>query len=227
MAINLPERNYLTFPELYDRWKCSENDIRELILEEQLKPSLFLGGLSGYFIDFKYDETIFGTRTIEKLRFEGGYGASSNPDLFYLREPWQTAALDCTFRFCSWSSDSQKMESCEPDTFGSAFKIEWCQLDSLISLDDVLGTGVVTNIEIARFEEKMKNGSEKPLSTSERKSLLTIIAALSKAANIEYEQRGASTKIAALTAQVCSGLDDETVRKALKAIPDALEVRLA
>lgn len=225
MPIKLPSRNYLTFAELCERWQCSENDIRELIIEEQIKPSLFLGGLGGYFVNFKYDEATFGTRTINKLRFEPGDTSTFNRDLFYLREPRRTAALDCDFSFCSWSSSSKRTESDEREELTSSTEIEWCQLDKSIALDEALSNGVFDNIEIARFEAKINHRSEKLLSTLERKSLLTIIAALCTAAGIDYEARGAATQIAVLTTRICSGLESDTVLKAIKAIPDALELR--
>lgn len=225
MAIKLPKRNFVTFPEVCERWQCSENDIRELIIEEQLKPSFFLGNQSGYFIDFKYDDTIFGSRIVKKLRFEPEHQLVPNRDLFYLRDPRRVGALDCDFRFCSWSPDSAKTESNDPDELTSNSQVEWCLLDNRISLEEVLSSGVVTNIEIARFEAKLKHSSEKTLATRERKSLLTIIAALCEPAGINYAARGAATEIAVLTSQVCSGLDPETVMKVLRAIPDALEIR--
>ena len=46
MAIKLPERNSFTFAELMERWQCTENDVRHLIIEKTLVPSYFFQGLA-------------------------------------------------------------------------------------------------------------------------------------------------------------------------------------
>lgn len=66
---------------------------------------------------------------------------------------------------------------------------------------------------------------QKALSTRERNTLLTIIAALCAAANIDPAARGAATKIAEATDLLGAPVDDGTVLKWLKQVPDAVRSR--
>lgn len=66
----------------------------------------------------------------------------------------------------------------------------------------------------------------KPLSTVERDSLLLIIEALSKEAGIETQARGASVKIRELIQLTGADLDEDTIRRFIKQIPDALDRRI-
>jgi hypothetical protein len=67
---------------------------------------------------------------------------------------------------------------------------------------------------------------EKPLLTTERNTLLTIIAALCDYSDIKHEERGAAVQIAKLTEDIGAAITDDTIRKVLKQIPDALETRM-
>ncbi len=64
------------------------------------------------------------------------------------------------------------------------------------------------------------------LGTTERSTLLIIIAALCKKSGIEYQERGAASQIAKLTDAIGATVSDDTIRRLLKAIPDALETRM-
>jgi hypothetical protein len=66
---------------------------------------------------------------------------------------------------------------------------------------------------------------DKPLPTTERNTLLTIIAALCVDDAIDYKARGAATHIARLTEEIGAKVDADTVRRALSKTPDALESR--
>ncbi|MEB0129721.1 hypothetical protein [Pseudomonas sp. CCI2.4] len=72
-------------------------------------------------------------------------------------------------------------------------------------------TAMQTNLEVS------------PLRSS--RTLLTLIAALCKGANIDRNQRGASQRIKELTEQVGVPVNDETIRTVLSGISDALESR--
>ncbi len=67
---------------------------------------------------------------------------------------------------------------------------------------------------------------DRPLHIRQRRTLLTIIAALCAAAGIDYTERGASQRIKSETALVGAPIDDGTIMKFLKEIPDALETRM-
>ncbi|MEA9979737.1 MULTISPECIES: hypothetical protein [unclassified Pseudomonas] len=62
-----------------------------------------------------------------------------------------------------------------------------------------------------------------PLRSS--RTLLTLIAALCKGADIDITERGASQRLMELTEQVGAPVNDETIRKVFTGIPDALERR--
>ncbi|MHB1609654.1 MAG: hypothetical protein ACYCXX_13680 [Acidiferrobacter thiooxydans] len=67
---------------------------------------------------------------------------------------------------------------------------------------------------------------DKPLKTTERNTLLTIIAALCNYGGIKYEARGAAGTIAAMTDTIGASVTDDTIRNVLSQIPSALETRM-
>ena len=67
---------------------------------------------------------------------------------------------------------------------------------------------------------------EKPLTPNERNSLLTIIAALCAHALINHKDRGAAGRIVRMVETMGARMDEDTVRRALAKIPDALESRM-
>ncbi len=67
---------------------------------------------------------------------------------------------------------------------------------------------------------------EKPLPTTERETLLTIIAALCDYSAINHQERGAAKQISKLTEEIGATVSDDTVRRWLKMIPGALEKRM-
>lgn len=67
---------------------------------------------------------------------------------------------------------------------------------------------------------------DKPLRTTERNTLLTIIAALCDYSDIDPKGRGAAVQIAKMTEEIGATVTDETIRKVLEKIPDALEARM-
>lgn len=89
---------------------------------------------------------------------------------------------------------------------------------------------IVVRTEALREFENNSNGdpdsAEKPLSTTERKTLLTIVATLCDYSAIDHQGRGAASQIAKLTEEIGAAVSDDTVRRWLKAIPDALATRM-
>lgn len=87
---------------------------------------------------------------------------------------------------------------------------------------------VVRTSALREFEEAIDEeptDSKKSASTTERKTLLTIIAALCDYSDINYQERGAANKIANLTEELGAAVSDDTVRRWVRRIPDALESR--
>lgn len=67
---------------------------------------------------------------------------------------------------------------------------------------------------------------EKPLTTTERNTLLTIIAALCDDSVINPSDRSSASLIAKMTEDFGAPVTDETVRNVLSKIPDALQSRM-
>lgn len=67
---------------------------------------------------------------------------------------------------------------------------------------------------------------DKALTATERNTLLTIIAALCKHHELDPQARGAAQRIMKMTDDLGAHVDDETIRKHLAKIPDALETRM-
>ncbi len=74
-----------------------------------------------------------------------------------------------------------------------------------------------------QFASIVKAPQEKPLSTTERNSLLRVIAALCDYSNLRPETKGLAGKIMSMTDEIGSHVDDGTVLKILKQIPGALK----
>ena len=82
---------------------------------------------------------------------------------------------------------------------------------------------------LREFEQTINADSapvDKPLNTTERNTLLTIIAALCDYSAIDPKARGSATQIASMTAELGAPVTDETILKALVKIPDAVARRM-
>jgi len=67
---------------------------------------------------------------------------------------------------------------------------------------------------------------DRPITTRQRRTLLTIIAALCDYSAIKSGARGAAGQIAAMTDEVGASITAETIAELLKEIPEALETRM-
>lgn len=88
---------------------------------------------------------------------------------------------------------------------------------------------VVRTDALREFEQSINGvpaGMDKPMTTTERNTLLTIIAALCDYSAIDSAGRGAAGQIAKLTEKLGATVTDDTIRKVLAKIPDALESRM-
>lgn len=88
----------------------------------------------------------------------------------------------------------------------------------------VVRTAALRELELSINGES--NSQEKPMTTSERNSLLTIIAALCDYSAIGVKDRGTASQIAKLTDDIGAPVSDDTVRRVLAKINDALESRM-
>lgn len=96
--------------------------------------------------------------------------------------------------------------------------------------DEVLAAYKAQTIENDRLRARLAQATkptplEKVASPRHRRTLLTIIAALAGESGIDITRRGAAQRIALLTEQIGTPIDDETIRKILSDVPDALESR--
>lgn len=98
------------------------------------------------------------------------------------------------------------------------------------SLQDLINFAKIKNHKLVLLDGKAKSdtpiGVEKPLSTTERNTLLTIIAALCDYSAIKHQERGAASQIARLTEEIGTSVSADTVKRALEKIPDALDARM-
>lgn len=67
--------------------------------------------------------------------------------------------------------------------------------------------------------------AEKPLHTTERRTLLVLVAALARQAKFDLSARGINGAIARATEEIGAPVAEETVRRMLLQIPDAIEAR--
>jgi hypothetical protein len=87
---------------------------------------------------------------------------------------------------------------------------------------------VVRTSVLREFEESLEKPSSKvdrPLATNERNTLLTLIAALCANTGIQSTDRGAAALLTQMTDGIGAPVSDETIRKVLRQIPDALATR--
>jgi hypothetical protein len=88
---------------------------------------------------------------------------------------------------------------------------------------------VVRTDALREFEQTINRDTapvDKPVTTTERNTLLTIIAALCDYSNIDPKTRGTAGQIAGMTVELGAPVTDETILKALVQIPNAIERRM-
>jgi len=94
-------------------------------------------------------------------------------------------------------------------------------------LSEVGGVLIIRQSEVTHLIEFLEGTAkeEKPLTTNEKNSLLVLIAALCKEADVDWNQRGIATSLVAMTDLIGAPLTDETMRKILKQIDSAIDSR--
>lgn len=86
---------------------------------------------------------------------------------------------------------------------------------------------VIRTNEVTRFIQTLEQTSvnEKPLSATERNTLLVLIGAMCKELKIDPNQRGVAGSLVAMTENLGASLSDDTIRSILKQIEDAVSSR--
>jgi hypothetical protein len=86
---------------------------------------------------------------------------------------------------------------------------------------------VVRTKELTRFIQSLDDStvSNRPLTSKERNSLLVLIGALCSELEIDPSQRGVATSLELMTQKIGAPLTDDTIRKVLNQINEAVEAR--
>ena len=225
MAIELPAKKYYTFPQLAAHLQCSEQDLRHLVIEREITPSFHLECqmYADYQIDADEDHDgrhLFPSPVLNWESKADDLGDWTKLAGFhYLIFPRRTSANNCVFTFFSKTSHGHDVgEICYA-------------LDETLGIDFVLQHGVVMKDELARFEALHNKDApqmqiERPLATTERNILLTIIAALCKDAGYDITKHAKTAGLIQNTAATMRvSIGETTIENHLKKIPDALGTR--
>ncbi len=99
--------------------------------------------------------------------------------------------------------------------------------DALASIVDLRRELDAVRLHVAQLEQEKAAGRGRGdgLATRQRRTLLTVIAALCRKARIDPMGRGAAVTIAAATAELGVPVSDDSIRAILQDIPDAIESR--
>jgi hypothetical protein len=221
MAIKLPERNYFTFPELMSRWQCEERDFFHLFIENKLVPSYFFSG------EFKVHDYVEEREHSKNHWFDGVPMVPkrflAHESFMYLLWPSQTSVHDLSFYVFASSRTGESYESLRSS--GDLMICPPTSLDSIVySFRDIMRDGVVMMSEVALFEESAGKPErlpiyDKPLSTTERNTLLKLVIGMAVKG---YRYDPAATKstapkeIADDLVELGITVTDDTVRKYLK-----------
>lgn len=203
MAIKLPNRNYFTFPELMKRWECEEADFFHLLLSEKLVPSYF----------FSEELKIFDLEEERLHRENDPFGdvpmtpqIRMTHEFLYLIKPMQVAHDMILFDVIA---DTRTGRPTNPTSF---FMPPVRMRDYQFSFTKVLENGVVMMSEVALFEGDAGKpdgapNDEKPLSTRERDTLLTIVGVLLEL--IQTHKAGRDSEAAVIKEILQNNYDDK------------------
>jgi len=232
MTLQLPKRRYLTFEELQERWKCNANDLRELICTGRIVPS-WRSAIPMTWVQWVDDEDSppGRDRLIPEGRthpFKGGDWSNPADEWFFLRCPYETAALACSFDVvCESSTDPP-----EKDENGFPPFAFWYRLPAPITLDNVVEKGVFMLTEICRFEAAATDDSvadepaEKPVGTRERNTLLAMISVLCEMAKLPMATPHKAAQLIGSAASLLGvNLSVSTAYDKLKQLPEVLASR--
>ena len=182
----------------------------------QLLDGVLIGSDPIIFIETEQDGSVQVTR-------EGDIREISNQEH---RERLQ----DARNRFVDYASLNNKLfkywnSGMHPDVTPLSYFIEWAKSKEFTPtwLDCAIEVGLYTpKLKTELLEQSV---TEKPLETTERNTLLTIIAALCNYSDIDINTRGTATQIAIYTDDIGAPVSDDAIRSVLRKINSALETR--
>ena len=183
MPIKLPERNYLTFPELMKRWECEEDDLRRLVISGALKPSYVVNHAASLVTLVRPQEGLGVTWGWEPQQVEYEdeedrevfkYKAVFADGFYFLLQPEQTGPLDCSFLL--FSKNRKYVPGSDEPCLMFGPGREWTSL----KLADVVKDGAVFLEEIAEYEsehrkDEVQGKLEKSPGRRERDNLLKLV----------------------------------------------------
>lgn len=213
------ERKFLRPDELLQRWQCGEADLKYEVIEGDLSPIIFV----------KKPEEITDCEGLAVFGPDEHYRLPNEDDLLgpdylnrgylVLRAPIREGIDACSFSLFSQYQEAWDGRVCLPDRM---FPLEKYWHEMVFDLPNVL------RFEAARTQGANFAGSnEKPLTTRERDTLLTIIAVLCKDAGYDYTRHAKTAGLIQSTAaKMGVSIGETTIEGHLKKIPDALGTRM-
>ena len=216
------EHKFLRADELLQRWQCSEADLKYEVIEGNLLPIIFVN--EGVEITDRDGRPVFGDKEGYRLKSDDddvlapGY---ANHGYLILAVPVRESIETCSFWLFTQLRSAPGYEDTTWQPVNS-IPLEKYWSEMVFDLPSVLG------FEAARTQDgNATETKEKPLATRERDTLLTIIAALAKAAKINIQDAGkAALYIEGLTAELGARVSKRAIEEHLKRIPNALETRM-
>lgn len=179
------------------------------------------------------DDYLNGVRVVSKrIPFDGIVQLDR---LHYGDAATRGTAFVCGITPVKWFSHQAKLErfSQEAILAGHDHVVLRISRDNECIFEDILVSSLLIAAKDVQLLVQQKinlkidtNSSEKPLNTTERNTLLTIIAALCDYSDIKHQDRGAASQIAKMTQEIGAAVTDDTIRKILAQIPAALETRM-
>lgn len=216
--VTLPEADFFTFQELMIRWKCTENDLKRLVISEQLIPSVRYGSLLSV---SSWDFHTFGDPTKAASTFNFPRPANG---WLYLQNPTHLTPFECSFHFATDDRDVKK-----PDDISRPY---WFWLPHEMFMNDVVSNACVLLQEVKNFEATYSSMSapanaDSPMGNRERNTLLTIIGVLCKEAGYDYNKAAKTAGLIQSTADKMGiSIGETTIEGKLKLILDALATRM-
>jgi len=215
------ERKFLRPEDLLLRWQCSEADLKYEVIEGNLPPIIFVNKPED--ITDREGLAVFGPDEDYILQVDDLFGpVYGNRGYLVLRSPIREGIDTCSFSLFNQYQEVWDDCVCLPPGM-IPFEKYWSEM--------VFDLPTILKFEAERTQgANLSDSKEKPLSTRERDTLLTIIAALAKAAKVpldDYSKPGkAAGYIEGLTDEFGAHVSKRAIEDHLKKIPDALETRM-
>ena len=232
MAIIIPARKYLTYGELRERWQCSDNDLRYLIVAEELKPSV--KAFKSFTIpSWSFDDDVFDEVIAEGEQYDGQNGCAIEvkpSGWLFLQDPKQTGPLACEFFLVSHERNPDK----PTEPWGTPLAL-WFWLPYPMTIDLIVNEAVFMMDEVCRYEAAHDKDAgpeqiekDRPLGTTERNNLLKLVIGMA-VKGYSHDPAAlkstASKEIADDLAALGVSITDETVRKYLKQAASVLPAK--